>query len=402
MSHYLQYRFLVNRIACVVSCLVCLLFAINSNGQDMKRNNYSINGTIKGIDSGTVHMMSIDNNTVLDSSNIRDRKFFMRGKLNTPERLVFNVSPGNWNFRVFVENAAITLFIDTTRAQHYGKENNKWSLIWNIDERGSNLSNVYHQFIDETNFEYFNSIISSLREKLSAIENDTIAEAKISIKIDSILHIIDKAQKVWIENYISKNSSSIAGVYIFYEYYHQPYSDIKPSYLDSVLHIFSGLAKSSIYYGELSNVALKFKNLKPNTPVPDFTLLQRNKTPFTLSSKKGNYILIDFWASWCAPCRKAIPVWKEIYSKYKNKGLTIISISDDRDWNDWIQALNKEQMPWTQLIDKFPDKNNPAIVAEKFGVKTLPFYVIIDKKGKMIISSGEQDIIKKKIEEIFE
>ncbi|MDP4283615.1 MAG: TlpA disulfide reductase family protein [Bacteroidota bacterium] len=391
----------MNRIACIVFCLLCLLFAINSNGQDTQWNNYSINGTIKGIDSGTVRMLSIDNNTVLDSSNIRNSRFFMHGKLNTPERLVFNVSPGNWNFRVFVENAAITLLIDTTGAQHYGKENNKWSLIWNIDERGSNLSNVYQQFIDETNFKYFSSITSSLHEKLNANENDTIAKAKISIEIDSALHQMNKAQKVWIENYINKNSSSIAGVYIFYEYYNQPLSAITPSYLDSVLHIFCGLAKSSVYYDELSKVVLKLKNLRPHMPVPDFTLLQRNKSPFKLSSKKGNYILIDFWASWCAPCRKAIPFWKEIYSKYKNKGLTIISISDDKEWNDWINALNKEQMPWTQLIDKFPDKNNPAIVADKFGVKTFPFYVLIDKEGKTIISSGEQDIIKKKIEEIF-
>lgn len=91
-----------------------------------------------------------------------------------------------------------------------------------------------------------------------------------------------------------------------------------------------------------------------------------------------------------------------MYTKYKNKGLTIVSVSNDRKWDNWIKALDKEQMLWIQLIDEFPNENKPALVAELFGSKRFPFYVLLNKEGKVVLASEEKEIIRKKIEEVFE
>ncbi len=147
---------------------------------------------------------------------------------------------------------------------------------------------------------------------------------------------------------------------------------------------------------------MNLKNTQPNSLAPDFTLLKRDKSRFTLSSTRGRYTLIDFWASWCVPCRKAIPAWKEVFAKYKNKGLLIVGVSSDRRWEDWTKALDKEQMPWIQVLDEFPADNKPAWVTELFGSKTLPFYVLLDKEGKVILASGDKEVIRKKVEELFE
>jgi thiol-disulfide isomerase/thioredoxin len=64
--------------------------------------------------------------------------------------------------------------------------------------------------------------------------------------------------------------------------------------------------------------------------------------------------VIDFWASWCAPCRAQIPGLKTLYAKYHQKGFDIVSVSGDREWNAWQRALQIENMPWTQVIDEFP------------------------------------------------
>ena len=389
----------MKRIRNVTICLF-LLFASDANGQQIKSEGYLINGTIKGIDSGIVRMLSHNGDSVLDSSIIINGKFSMQGKIGTPERMLFSISPGNWSFMAFVEDTIITLFIDTARAKHYGKGANKWALIWTIKETGSNLANVYANYERETNQNYYKSLIFSLSEKLKAIKNNLFEQSNLKHKIDSVTNQILSQQKLWIENYIDQYPSSVAGVYLFYEHY-QSLSDGSFFYLDSVLNKFSGFARSSVYYKELTDIAINLKNSQVNSFAPDFTLLKRDKSKFSLSSTRGNYRLIDFWASWCVPCRKAIPAWKEVYAKYKCKGLTIVSVSGDRDWDDWIEALDKEQMPWVQLIDEFPSKNEQAFVAELFGVKQLPFYILIDNEGKVIHTSDSEDEMRKRIEEIF-
>lgn len=383
-----------------VLTLLVLLFAINAKGQQIKNDRYLINGTIKGIDSGIVRMLSANGNSVLDSSVIVKAKFSMQGKIDLPERRLFTISPGTWSFRAFVENTSIVLHIDTVGAEHYGKGNNKWALIWEIEEIGSALANVYTKYKNETNQEYYVSIISSLRKKLKAAGNAEAA-SKVKQEMDSVSNLLLANQKVWIENYISQYPSSVEGVYLFNEYY-QSSSGRSLSYLDSILNKFSGLATSSVYYKELADIAINLKNTQPNSLAPDFTLLKRDKSRFTLSSTRGNYTLIDFWASWCVPCRKAIPSWKEVYAKYKSKGLTIVSVSNDRKWDNWTKALNKEQMPWVQVIDEFSSENEPALVAELFGSKMLPFYVLLNKEGKVVLASEEKEIMRKKIEEIFQ
>ncbi|MBO9684419.1 MAG: TlpA family protein disulfide reductase, partial [Flavisolibacter sp.] len=214
------------------------------------------------------------------------------------------------------------------------------------------------------------------------------------------------SQKIWIETYVNQHPSSIAGVYLFNEYFqsYQYYQSSPVSalpYLESTLNKFSGITTSSIYYKELAEIASDLRGIQQGSLSPDFTLLQRNKSKFTLASTRGKYTLIDFWASWCLPCRKAIPLWKELYAKHKNKQFTIVGVSSDRNWNDWIKALDKEQMPWVQVIDEFPNENTPALVTKSFGTNSLPFYVLLDKEGRVILSSNDKNEVSEKIEEIF-
>ena len=123
-----------------------VLFIMNVNGQPLQHNGYIVTGTIEGIDSGMIRMFSADENVVLDSAVIAKGKFSIQGEITAPQPLRFNISPGNWNFRAFIENAVISLVVDTAGAQHFGKGDNTWSLIWEIEETGSELSDVYARF----------------------------------------------------------------------------------------------------------------------------------------------------------------------------------------------------------------------------------------------------------------
>lgn len=382
-----------------------LIFA-NAFGQQFKNERYLINGTIKGIDSGMVRMFSPNGNEVLDSALILSGRFSMRGEISSPERRLFMISPGSWSFKAFVEEATTKLYIDTAGAAHHGSGADKWALIWEIEQAGSELADIYTKYKNETDQKSYVAAISSLYKQLETLSGNKDAEVKIRREADSLMNLMFTKQKSWIESYINKHSSSIAGVYLFAEFFetyefYQSSPAASFSYLDSMLNRFSGSAATSLYYQQLTDKVRALRSMQTGRLAPDFTLLQKDKSKFTLSSTKGTYTLIDFWASWCIPCRKAIPVWKEVYAQYKDQKFTIVGVSSDKRWEDWIKALDKEQMPWVQVIDEFPNESDPALVTESFGTNSLPFYVLLDKEGKVVVSSNDKDVIRKKIEEIF-
>lgn len=122
-------------------------------------------------------------------------------------------------------------------------------------------------------------------------------------------------------------------------------------------------------------------------------------------------MLVDFWASWCVPCRKGNPHLKELYSQYKAKGFEVIGISDDdRDHDAWKKAVAKDGLPWQHVLRglkydavKGFDKTND--ISELFGIHSLPTQVLIDPSGKIIARYGEgaaaHEDLDKKLAEVF-
>jgi thiol-disulfide isomerase/thioredoxin len=116
----------------------------------------------------------------------------------------------------------------------------------------------------------------------------------------------------------------------------------------------------------------------PGSVAPDFTLLKRDSSQFTLSSMRGKYVLIDFWASWCVPCRRSFPHMREVYKKYKGDKFEIYSVSIDEDKKAWLKAVKEEKNPWLQSLDT---KN---ISQKGFAVTGVPSTFLIDPNGKII------------------
>jgi peroxiredoxin len=121
-----------------------------------------------------------------------------------------------------------------------------------------------------------------------------------------------------------------------------------------------------------------FSQAKKNEPAPDLSLPSTDSKIITLSNLKGKVVVLDFWASWCEPCRMNNPNLLKLYKKYHDKGLEILSISLDSNAINWKQAVTQDKMEWLQAND---DKGWNATSTVAYNVEAIPSLYLIDKKG---------------------
>lgn len=158
-------------------------------------------------------------------------------------------------------------------------------------------------------------------------------------------------------------------------------------------------AKASPKGIELKESIGKMKALAPGSSAPEFTLPTTTGEQFSLKSLQGHIAILDFWASWCAPCIAEMPVVKEIYAKYKDKGLKVVGISMDNSEAAWLKAIDKVQIPWIHVSSLKGMKRCP--VAQLYQVYAIPKLYIIDKEGKIVAKDLRGEELKKKMDELF-
>jgi thiol-disulfide isomerase/thioredoxin len=122
--------------------------------------------------------------------------------------------------------------------------------------------------------------------------------------------------------------------------------------------------------------------LAPGKPAPNFIQNDVNGKPLSLADLKGKVVLIDFWASWCGPCRKENPNVVKLYEKYKDAGFTIMSVSLDKDKSNWLAAIEKDNLVWPYHVSDLKQWSNE--VARLYQVSSIPFTVLVDKNGNII------------------
>lgn len=397
----------MKKILWLFGVLGVLLYVTACNNADQRSNEgYVLKGSLKGIDSGVVKL-TISNeedrtSKTIDSGLVKNGQFELKGKIDVPRMATLKITPGNWSFEIFVEDTILSITADTTGSEHYDYTAygyDKGAVIKNFTESGSHNYDDWMKYQNDPGQKQYEPVFAELEKKFNATK-DIDSQYKVRDEMDSVRRLLQAWQKTKIDEYISQHPASVAGVYMFNTLY--MYSqDMPVKEMENVLGKYQGKAKESVYYKSLTGELAKKKAVEPGSIAPDFTLLKRDSSSFTLSSARGKYVMLDFWASWCHPCRQAIPHWKEVYKKYHDKGFEIISVSDDSRWPDWIKAMDQEKMPWTQVCDEFPVKDMPARVGSLYMTRYIPFYVLLDKDGKILVYSGKEEDVTSKLKEIF-
>ncbi|MCU0339370.1 MAG: AhpC/TSA family protein [Spirosomaceae bacterium] len=145
--------------------------------------------------------------------------------------------------------------------------------------------------------------------------------------------------------------------------------------------------------------AKRMRGIQIGDVAPEIALNSTQNQPVSLSSLRGKVVLIDFWASWCGPCRMENPNVVRVYNRFKDKGFEIYSVSLDRDKNAWVQAIGKDGLVWPSHVSDL--KYWKSVAAQAYGVNAIPATFLLDKDGKVIAKNLRGEALEKKLEEVL-
>lgn len=173
-----------------------------------------------------------------------------------------------------------------------------------------------------------------------------------------------------------------------------------PAFIDyAKLFINKYGAENKTYIEGLKNSVEDAKNFLVGAVAPDFEQNTPEGQPMKLSDLRGKVVLVDFWASWCGPCRRENPNVVKLYNKYKDQGFEILGVSLDKTKDKWVKAIEKDELTWHHVSDLRGWSNK---VAKRYSVSSVPHTILLDKDGKILARNIRGESLEKALADIFE
>lgn len=307
------------------------------------QKGYEIKGEISGVEDGTIYLKRYEDKSFsdLDSAVITNGKFHFKGF--TPEVIacgLTTVKNSKYPLLFFLDNERTTVKLD---------EQNKHIVV-----DGSPVNALY-----------FTS--------LPLVDDD-------NYRIDSL---------------IAANPASAVGSYLLMRNFAWRLSLEE---LQKTRSLFDASLDGTLYVNQVDSLIDRLQHLQVGSVAPDFTLPDVNDNPVSLSSFRGKYVWVDFWASWCPDCRRENPLLVKAYQRFKDKNFTVFGVSLDRQKDAWLNAIEKDNLTWTHVVDLHSWQ---ADVAALYAIRWVPTGYLLNPDGVIIASSTTAKDLVDKLEEVL-
>lgn len=320
---------------------------------------YRIEGTVIGLpDSTWIYLRTATPDKEIDSCRLIGGNFSMTGSITEKAVPVYLHTAKYTNYVHFwLENTTIKM---TLKAGAFKNGTIRGSATQDEDRRLDALRKPFDLAEDSLNRELAKTKDSTTRKTLLASINSLDEQGK-------------DVEKAWVKKYrnslISVNLLNIYATTWGKEITGGLYRQLSPE------------MKATRYGHEINDYLVLNKNLKTGDHFADFQEMNTMGKNVKLSQIKGKYILLDFWASWCGPCREENPNLVKTYARFHAKGFEVLGVSMDESKDQWLSAVKKDQLAWENVSDLRGDKN---IVTLMYGVHAIPSNFLIDDKGVII------------------
>jgi peroxiredoxin len=370
----------------VLIIALSVLISCNKAGE----NEFVVTGTIKGIADGKSVILEVQDETgqlkPIDTVKVEKGKFTFKGNAKEPDMHLISIETVQGKIPFILENGDIEMIINKDSiniTKVTGTYNNEE--LNSYKDKGAAIQKKMMKFQKDNT-----AIMQEAQQK-----QDTVAMNKLRKEYSKFQEEFATQS----ENYVNTHPKAFISALIIEGMFNQMTPDIA-----KITKYYNGLDKSvkDTKHGKkikknldaLSKPVATVAPIEIGTIAPDFSAPNPDGKVVSLKESKGKVTIIDFWASWCKPCRQENPNMVALYKEFHPKGLNIVSISLDEKAEEWKKAIANDKLTWTN-ISNLKDFEDP--IAVQYAIKLIPSTIIIDASGKVIAKDLRGAELKAKI-----
>ncbi|QXU42862.1 TlpA disulfide reductase family protein [Pedobacter sp. D749] len=369
--------------------LLLILFTVCAGQAKAVSLPVTINGTVKGLPDGTridlVPGATHANEQPVATAVVSNGNFLLKGAIATEPRLYYLRTAGiGGQTSLVLQPGKIVV---TAMAKLTGSAENKYYEFTDLVVKGSEANNQYVKKIapkNELNALYIanqeaNKEVVTRRNQAYAAKDTTLLKSIIESPawkkaMADESQFFKQAQRN-LRKIVTDNKDSFWGPLLALDIY----SYFTPE--DKIMYAELSPAAQKSYYGKILGDLINPVGFKgQQAPLLNAKNEAGQAAEIGVLKKGHQYVLVDFWASWCVPCRKSIPALKKVYADYRDKGLQIVSISIDKKEGDWLKAQQEEKLPWPSFLDH-------GATANAWKVQAIPAMFLLDEQGKVVLEN---------------